>query len=199
MQNRVIHPSPLYYPEDTKLQPVNGFIYCSNCCGIVSAYFILFQFLCAGLFKWSQHLRIYARAQCSQLLCTFLRCCCCCFFYAFSLPRPALITFSPQELIDTGLSLNLDFTLDRTDTIPTEIARPPPTAPWVKVGNSKWCRRHRERKQKPDAELAIASSCANNNTKPRFHPSCSPTPEPLQTKKTKKTQRSYNQRFTTNV
>lgn len=81
MQNRVIHPSPLYYPEDTKLQPVKCFIYC----GIVSAYFILFQFLCAGLFKV---LRIYARAQCSQLLCTFL--CCWFFFYAFSLPRPAM-------------------------------------------------------------------------------------------------------------
>lgn len=51
MQNRVIHPSPLYYPEDTKSQPVNGFIYCFNCCGIVSAYFILFQFLCAGVCK----------------------------------------------------------------------------------------------------------------------------------------------------
>lgn len=112
----------------------------------------------------------------------------------------ALITFSPQELIDTGLSVNLDFTLDRTDSIPTEIGRPP-SALWVKVGNSKWRRRHRERKQKPDAELAIASDCANNNTKPCFHPSCSPTPEPLQKKKKKikKKQWSYNQRFTTNV
>lgn len=179
MQNRVIHPSPLYYPEDTKLQPVKCFIYCFNCCGIVSAYFILFQFLRAGLFKV---LRIYARAQCSQLLCKFL--CCWGFFLCLFTPSScnALITFSPQELIDTGLSVNLDFTLDRTDSIPTEIGRPP-SALWVKVGNSKWRRRHRERKQKPDAELAIASDCANNNTKPCFHPSCSPTPEPLQKKK----------------
>lgn len=45
IEKGVIHPSPIYYPVDTKLQSVNGFIYCFNCCGMLSVYFILFQVL----------------------------------------------------------------------------------------------------------------------------------------------------------
>lgn len=61
----------------------------------------------------------------------------------------ALITFSDQELIEIGLSLNPDFTSDWTDSIPPDIARPPST-PLVVVGNSKQCTWHRERKHKQE-------------------------------------------------
>lgn len=84
-----------------------------------------------------------------------------CFWVASSCN--ALITFSHQELIDIGLSMNPDFMSDWTDSIPPEIVRL-----WVIVGNSKQLRLLRQRKQKRRCRACYRVELQKQQNKPLF-------------------------------